>query len=180
MPSPNHKARASSLSLTRASTGPNTLRRGDLKISEPIPIPREGKDGLGPQTGVGSPDFQAQTSLRNVQDGAQAKQDRPHHRSGIEGDYGSREPPNAQATTNNITTRITAINPHNSISSAQSKVSIKDKGLRATFRKIFSRKASKRRTIEGLIDETPYSVSLAKPPLISYGGTFGNRQTDLG
>ncbi|KAL9108501.1 MAG: hypothetical protein Q9227_006716 [Pyrenula ochraceoflavens] len=155
MPSPNHKTRSSSVSLNRGSTGGNTLRRGDLKISEPIPIPREGKDGLGPQTGVGSPDFQNQTSLRHAQDGTtRAKLEKPAPAKEAENPTGDNDPSSGRSNTYNATTRISGANPHNSMSSAHSKDSSRNKGLRATFRKIFGRRgSSKRSTVEGLTDE---------------------------
>ncbi|KAI9734655.1 MAG: hypothetical protein M1834_002256 [Cirrosporium novae-zelandiae] len=53
----------SSLSNSATTTA---LRRGQLKISDPIPIPREGTDGLGPQSSVATPYMRSTSSLRHT------------------------------------------------------------------------------------------------------------------
>lgn len=47
-----HKNRQSSTSSLSRLSAASALRRGEIKISEPIPLPREGTDGLGPQIGI--------------------------------------------------------------------------------------------------------------------------------
>lgn len=157
MPSPNHKARVSSTSLSRLSAG-DAIRRGDLKISEPIPIPREGKDGLGPQSGVGLVDFQSSASLRDADDVTWSKSTRNMPTNDL---YSMNEggSPHNRATSYNTTTKISTGNLHDSISSAPSKDSRKPSGLKATIRRIFRRK-DRPYTVEDVKEETTPSVRL--------------------
>lgn len=159
MPSPTHKARVSSTSLSRSSTG-DAIRRGDLKISEPIPIPREGKEGLGPQTGVGITDFQPSPSRRrDVEEGAWSRIERTVPADDPRSSTREGGSTTHRATAYNTTTRISDSNLHGSISSGPSRDLRKTYGLKATFRKIFRRK-DRRYTVEGVKEQPSPSVGV--------------------
>jgi hypothetical protein len=154
-PLQSHKSRSSTGSLSRANSTGAALRRGELKISDPIPIPREGIDGLGPQAGVGSPDFQSTTALPRVHSersaGGRVDTQFPHplrsspstrQKSAIDR---SQEPLSISYQSQGSTP-----NPHDSMSSALSKASVKkkrkDSTIRSVMRKIFgSKKGDKNR-----------------------------------
>ena len=72
MPSPNSRQRSSSTSLTHLSAGA-AVRRGDIKISDPIPIDL-GHDGHPPSTAV---DITAMSSTAWQQDGTWPRKSTP-------------------------------------------------------------------------------------------------------
>lgn len=159
-PIQSHKSRSSTGSLSRGNSTGAAIRRGEIKISDPIPIPREGIDGFGPQAGVSSPDFQSTTSLRNPKvqseraSAGRIETPQPPKRS---------SPPTAmhksfameQRNPNNSSyhARVWSNsnpNPHDSMSSVPSKSSAKKKrkegGLRSVMRRIFgSRRGEEQR-----------------------------------
>jgi hypothetical protein len=145
MPSPKQQARSSDAALRRSSTTGSTLRRGDLKISDPIPIPQVGQDSLGPQTGIDAANHSSSASLGRI-DGTWPRKSTPpssHVRTRSTG--GSRHAEGLGFTSSDPTARIsTAPSVHNdSLSSVPSKSSLlkpKNGGFRATIRRIFGSK----------------------------------------
>ena len=133
--SPNSKSRSrtTSLTLNRASTG-DALRRGDIKISEPIPIPREA-DGFGPQTLPHKPtDSWPRGPPGNTEDFVQGNgAHHSHHASD---------------------SRISAYNTTASLSTNPSKTSLNKQrgGFRATIKRIFGSKKN-RDTITSIVEE---------------------------
>lgn len=158
-PLQSHKSQSSTGSLSRANSTGVAIRRGELKISEPIPIPREGIDGFGPQAGVGSPEFQSTTSLRN-----------PRVRSGVRASANPAEaPPDPQLMLPSTKTQVwsdyssPSHHPHDSMSSTPSKLSVrkkrKDSTLKSVMRKIFGSKRGEEQRKSGVL-EHHRSVSL--------------------
>ncbi len=149
-PIQSHKSRSSTGSLSRANSTGAALRRGELQISDPIPIPREGIDGLGPQTGVGSPDFQSTTSLRSPKvlvdrnSGTRTEAPPLPLRSSPSAKYKSSVNGSQDFAYISHQTKVSTSNPHDSMSSTQSKPSIKkkrkDSTLKSVMRKLFGSK----------------------------------------
>lgn len=129
--SPNGKSKvlSPSASVSRTNSAGAALRRGELTISEPIPIPRGG-DGYGPQSLPMLPDTTTRQS--NPQTFEDFENARPNPR---------------------IPSYATAP----ALASGPSKVSLnkpKDNGFRATIRKIFGSK-KKRDTTRSMVMEDP-------------------------
>jgi hypothetical protein len=170
------KGRSSTGSLSRGNSTGAAIRRGEIKISEPIPIPREGMDGFGPQAGVSSPDFQSATSLRNPKvqseraSAGRTETPQPPKRSSppitthksvaMESQNPNNASYHARAWSNSHP------NPHDSMSSAPSKSSVKKKrkegGLRSVIRKIFGNRRGEEQRRSNPLEHR--SVSLIASP----------------
>lgn len=98
------------------------LRRGDIKISDPIPIPREGPDGFGPQA-LKHPSMSSLRQVRQSQSSAVS---------------------NSRRQTQNTSTSTSYHNQQDSISSSVSKESNiqrrRGSALKSVMRKIFGKK----------------------------------------
>lgn len=125
-----------------------SLRRGDIKISDPIPIPREGNDGLGPQA-LGAYEYPSMSSLRQSQSSAVSVRRQTY----------SHNPQDSVSTT---TSRNS--NMHRRRGSA----------LKTVMRKIFGR--SRQRSLaeddeEHAVDESHITIDSDGKPMPE-GGTF--------
>lgn len=163
MPSPNHKARASNTSLPRASSLKSTgaaIRRGDLHISDPIPVSQDGLAAIVPQLGPDSPQVQATVLQRD--DSLPPRRYPPQEKNGLYASYALAE--SKPATRYNAPTQFH--DPHESMSSGPSKGSVrrpkKEGGFRATMRKIFGTKKG-RSPLSNISGDHHRSVSMARP-----------------
>ena len=113
----------------RARVPAASIRRGEVKISDPIVIPREGNDGLGPQ------DIRSST----VHSSSPIPQNRHSQSSALSNTHTARQ--RRQTSYNPVTPFH---NPQDSISSTVSKVSTTQRrrgsALKNVMRKIFGRK----------------------------------------
>ena len=144
MPSPNQKSCASAASIPRSNTTGAALRRGELKISEPIPITYDNKVGLGLHGGLGGLGLNT-TSSRARADGTWPRKSTPLSASSIPTSKEYHGPFEHGCTSYNRTIRVSASPStfYDSLSTAPSKVSLskrKNDGFRATIRKMFGNK----------------------------------------
>ncbi|KAK2753469.1 hypothetical protein FQN54_007859 [Arachnomyces sp. PD_36] len=115
--------------IPRAHAPATPIRRGEIKISDPIAIPREGKDGLGPQDLRSSTVYSSSPLAKNRHSQGSAMSN-------------SQSASQRRQTSYNPATPFH--NPQDSISSTTSKVSATQKrrgsALKNVMRKIFGRK----------------------------------------
>lgn len=135
-PNPRAKNRSSSQSLLRPNSTGGALRRGEIKISEPIPIPREG-DGFGPQALPPQNDTRTQRTTLATSDS--------------NGVYQQVSEPTGSS-----------FNTTASLSTGPSKSSLGKQrgGLRGTLKKLFGNK-KKRETIGSITEEPSRSEVLS-------------------
>ena len=158
MPSPSQKARSSTASLGRSSSAGAALKRGDMKISDPIPIPRVSDDAFDSTYANGKLDY-ASTTLYNQLDGTWPRKiasTAPHVRAWSNGATIS-----AKQDDMNLSKSRTSMGPSISLSSAPSKGSLskrKNSGFRLMIRRMFGSKRH-RETLSPAPDMRAQSVS---------------------
>ena len=158
MPSPSQKARSSTASLGRSSSTGAALKRRDLKISDPIPIPRVSGDAFDSTYANGKLDY-ASATLYNQLDGTWPRKSAspaPHVRARSNGATIS-----AKLDDINFSKSRTSMGPSISMSSAPSKGSLskrKNGGFRVMIRRMFGSKKN-RETLSPAPDLRAQSVS---------------------
>ena len=151
MPSPSHRPNPSTTSPGRRDSKGAAIRRGDLKISEPIQLPDEVSQGTSQQFDIGSPSNPTITSTPQLE----GTWPRKSVSSGFHirtRSNGGNEPQSQRGASYNATSRTSA-GPSmlsGSLASAPSKGSFskqKDGGFRAKIRRMFGSRRLREATL---------------------------------
>lgn len=152
MPSPSQGKRISSTSVGRQSAA--ALRRGEVKISDPIPLPRDNiDDGLPPDQDI--------SNQRCLTDGTWPRRSTPPEADARPGSDSGRKGPSQLAVNRESAGRSA------NLSTMSSKNSLKQRksgGFRATIRSLFGSKRHR----SSLSNDRSYHISVRGQTLLSF------------
>jgi hypothetical protein len=163
MPSPTYRQRSSTASLARMDSKGAAIRRGDLKISDPIQPPRGVSPGINEQFTAGTLSNPTE-ALTPQPGGIYLRKSVPPGSHTRTRSNGGPEPQSQPSAPNHATSRISVVPSmlNGSLADAQSKGSLKkqkDGGLRAKIGRMFG---SRR-----LRDTTPSTCAEVHSPPVS-------------
>jgi hypothetical protein len=141
MPAPTYRPRSSIMSLGRMDSKGAAIRRGDLKISDPVQLPHDVGPGINEQLTAGTLSNPTETPTPQLGDAGPRKSVPPSFHTRTRSNGGP-EPQSQLGAPHRATSRISAVPSmlNGSLAGAQSKGSLKkqkDGGLRAKIGRMF-------------------------------------------
>ena len=165
MPSPTYRQRSSTASLARMDSKGAAIRRGDLKISDPIQAPHDASPGTNEQFTAGTLSSPTEASTHQL-GGACLRKSVPPGSHTRTRSNGGPEPQSQSGAPYHATSRISAVPSmlNGSLASAQSKGSLKkqkDGGLRAKISRMFGSRRLRETTLSTCAEvHSPVSTSM--------------------
>jgi hypothetical protein len=172
MPSPTYRQRLSTASLARMDSKGAAIRRGDLKISDPIQPPHDVSPGINEQFTAGTLSNPTEASTTQQGGGTYLRKSVPPGFHTRTKSNGGPEPQSQPGAPYHATSRISAAPSmlNDSLASAPSKGSLKkqkDGGLRAKISRMFGSRRLRETTLSTCIEahSPPVSTTMTSSSL---------------